>query len=95
VDRLKIILDQKQINYYNMGALGNLLANDYKTYWKVHDEIIQIMVETPSYSQKVRNLIKALDKITFGCNPKTLSPDWIVNANVSTAETTVLTLNIY
>jgi hypothetical protein len=53
------------------------------------------MVETPSYSQKVRNLIKALDKITFGCNPKTLSPDWIVNANVSTAETTVLTLNIY
>jgi predicted ATP-dependent endonuclease of OLD family len=93
--KLKAILDQKQINYYDLNALGALLANEYKSYWKVHDEIIEIMVENPSYSQKVRDLIKALDKIVIGCDPRTLNPEWIINANVSTADTNVLTLNIY
>lgn len=94
-DKLKAILDQKQIDYYDINALGALLASDYKSYWKVHDELIEIMVETPAYSQKVRNLIKALDKIVNGCDPGTLNPEWVINANVSTADTIVLTLNIY
>jgi putative ATP-dependent endonuclease of the OLD family len=94
-DKLKAILDQKQINYYDINALGALLASDYKSFWKVHDELIEIMVETPAYSQKVRNLIKALDKIVIGCDPATLNPEWMINANVSTADTIVLTLNIY
>lgn len=94
-DKLKAILDQKQIDYYNINALGALLASDYKSYWKVHDELIEIMVENPAYSQKVRNLIKALDKIVNGCDPDTLNPEWVINANVSTSDTIVLTLNIY
>ena len=44
---------------------------------------------------KVRNLIKALDKIVIGCDPATLNPEWVINADVSTADIIVLTLNIY
>lgn len=94
-EKLKKVLHQKEINYYDIDELGGLLANDYKSYWKVHDELIEIMIENTGYSQKVRDLIKAFDKVVDGCNPAILNPEWVVNVNASTADTTVLTLNIY
>ncbi len=93
--KLKTILDNKPINYYDINQLGVLLASDYKSYWKVHDELIELMVTNPAQTFKVKNLIKALDKIVLGCSHATLNPDWVINVAESNAETTVLTLNIY
>jgi len=94
-ENLKTILDNKTINYYDINQLGGLLATNYKSYWKVHDELIELMVSNSIYTQKVRSLIKALDRLEVGCNPSTLNPDWIINDIESNADTTVLTLNIY
>jgi len=93
--KLKTVLDNKPINYYDINQLGVLLATDYKSYWKVHDELIEIMVTNSAYTQKVRKLINAFDRLEVGCIPATLNPDWIINDAESTANTTVLTLNIY
>ena len=92
---LKTILDNKPIDYYDINQLGALLAADYKSYWKVHDELIELMVTNPALTLKVKNLIKALDKIVLGCDPASLNPDWVINVAESNADTTVLTLNIY
>lgn len=94
-EKLKAVLENKPINYYDINQLGALMAADYKSHWKVHDELIELMVTNSAYTQKVRDLIKAFDKLVKGCNPATLNPDWIINANETTADTTVLTLNIY
>lgn len=92
---LKALLDNKQINYFDIFELGNLLASDYKSHWKVHDELIELMVSNVDITRKVRSLIKALDKLVLGCSPETMAPDWIVNVAESNAVTCVLTLNIY
>lgn len=94
-EKLKAVLDNKPINYYDIVQLGILLASDYKTYWKVHDELIELMVANKGYTQKVKILIKAFDRIVLGCDPATLNPDWIINIGESNVNTTVLTLNIY
>lgn len=93
--KLKSILDNRTINYYDIIELGNLLASHFKSYWKVHDELIEIMVTNQGFTQKVKNLIKALDKLALDCNAATLIPDWTINTAESNADTTVLTLNIY
>jgi predicted ATP-dependent endonuclease of OLD family len=95
IDKLKAILDNRNINYSDITELGNLLANDYKTYWKVHDELIETMITNTGSAEKVRVLIKALDSVQPGVNPASLTPNWLVDANKSNASTTVLTLNIY
>jgi putative ATP-dependent endonuclease of OLD family len=92
---LKTILDNKPIDYYDINQLGALLASDYKSHWKVHDELVELMVINPGLTLKVKNLIKALDKIVLGCAPASLNPNWIINTAESNADTTVLTLNIY
>ena len=92
---LKPILNNKPIDYFDVIELGNLLASDYKSYWKVHDELIELMVINSVYTQKVRSIIKAFDKLTISCNPVDLIPDWSVNVDESNADTTVLTLNLF
>lgn len=93
--KIKSILDNKTINYFDILELGNLLASDYKSYWKVHDELIELMVTTSIYTQKVKSLIKAFDKLKLNCNPIDLAPDWVINTDESTNETIVLTLNLF
>jgi len=71
-----------------------LLASDYKSYWKLHDEIIELMVSNINSTRKVRMLIKAFDKLGVGCDLTTLTPDWIINETQSNTDTKVLMLNI-
>lgn len=92
---LKTILGNKPIDYYDINQLGALLAGEYKSYWKVHDELIEFMVTNTVLTLKVKNLIKALDKIVLGCDPVSLNPYWVINVAESSPDTKVLTLNIY
>ncbi|MBX2953116.1 MAG: hypothetical protein KF870_11460, partial [Leadbetterella sp.] len=92
---LKTILDNKPINYYDINQLGDLLANDYKSYWKVHDDLIELMVASSEMTLKVKKIINAFDKIVLTCDSNSLNPDWVINTVESNSDTTVLTLNIY
>ena len=89
-EKLKAILNS-DIDYTSIEELAKLLESKlFKTYWKIHDELIELIVQSPSYTSKVKTLISALDQIDANGNNY-----WTKNDAKSNATTTVLTLKIF
>ncbi|MCW3108175.1 MAG: hypothetical protein JWQ09_2681, partial [Segetibacter sp.] len=82
-------------DYTSIDHIGQVIAGKFKSHWAIHDEIIEIISNSEHSRSKVKNLIKAIDKIIPGCVPNDLAPDWAHNTALSTENTTVLTLAIY
>jgi len=93
--QLKEILLNKPIDYFSIDLLGNLLATEFKSYWKIHDELIEFMITNTMATEKVKILIKALDQITYNSEQADLGATWTLNAASTIAETKVFTLSIY
>jgi putative ATP-dependent endonuclease of OLD family len=93
--RLKDLFDNEPIDYTSIAHIGQVIAGRFKSHWAIHDEIIEIISESAHSRSKVKNLIKAIDKIIPGCVPNDFVADWAHNTALSTENTTVLTLAIY
>lgn len=93
--KLEQILSNKSINYYDLEELGSLLETQFKTYWKVHDEIIDAIISTPSYSSKAKQIIEALDCIFEGALPTDYDKFWIKDESNSEIDFTVLKLGLF
>jgi putative ATP-dependent endonuclease of OLD family len=90
--KLKSVLGS-DIDFFDIEGLGTLLESAFKTYWKIHDELIELIIENAAYTAKVKTLISAFDEI--GNEGSAGNKYWIKNQGSSNVSTTVLTLNIY
>jgi hypothetical protein len=91
--RIREIFEGASINYYDITELGNHLEQNFKTYWKMHDELIEIIITNPNCLVKVKGFIKAIDVIKE--NDDSHLPYWLELSKSETPPSTILRLSIF
>lgn len=92
---LKEILNNSEIDYFDIVEFGNLIENDFKTYWKAHDELIDFIINNSHCLQKVKSFIQAIDVVQIDAKDEELSVFWAKNEELSEDNFSVLTLNVF
>jgi predicted ATP-dependent endonuclease of OLD family len=94
-DELKSIFDGSVIDYTSIDELGNLLESKYKSYWKMHDDIIEYIIKSPNCISKARLFLEALNCIHFNSEESHFGKYWKINTDKSNESVKVLTLSIF
>lgn len=94
-DELKSIFSGAEIDYTNIDEIGDLLESKFKSYWKIHDDIIEYIINSTIRISKARLFLEALNCIHLNSEEANYGKYWTVNTDESNEKVKVLTLSIF
>lgn len=95
ITELKKILIDETINYTNLDELADFLKEKHKSYWKLHDELIDLISINSNYNNKAKLFIKAFDIIQSNTTEAKYNKFWKKDETKSDSKTNVLILNLF